>query len=138
MKKYFYTGILFVTVMLAGCFNSEESESQVNDRFTVFNSETNKSISMARFTVESKHDYTKPGEYTEMWIIGHNSAEKESRERYKIFIEDAMVYNLLKEGEEYMISARSFRKDKDYGYAYELNQISNQVEYQMIGKGRIK
>ena len=99
----------------------------------------NKSISMALFNVETKHDYTKPGEYTEMWIIGFNAAEDEgNRERYKIFIEDAMVYNLIKEGEEYLISASSFRKDKDYIYAYELNQISNQVEYQIRGKGRIK
>lgn len=74
-----------------------------------------------------------------MWIIGYNAAEdKGNREHYKIFIEDAMVYNLIKEGEEYLISARSFRKDKDYVYAYELNQISNQVEYQITGKGRIK
>ena len=56
----------------------------------------------------------------------------------KIFIEGAMVYNLIREGEEYSISAKSFRKGKDYGYAYELNQISNQVEYQIRGKGRIK
>jgi len=94
---------------------------------------------MAIFTVENKHDYTKPGEYTEMWIIGYdNAADKDIRKRYKIFIENAMVYNLIKEGEEYMISARSFRKDKDYGYAYELNEISNQIEYQVRGKGRIK
>lgn len=94
---------------------------------------------MALFKVETKHDYTKAGEYTEMWIIGYNAAEDEgNRERYKIFIEDAMVYNLIKEGEEYMISASSFRIDKGYGYAYELNQISNQVEYQLVGKGRIK
>jgi len=107
--------------------------------FLSSNSEMNKSISMALFKVETKHDYTKPAKYTEMWIIGYNTAEDEgNRERYKIFIEDAMVYNLIKEGEEYMISARSFRKDKDYGYVYELNQISNQLEYQIRGKGRIK
>ncbi|MCM3638280.1 hypothetical protein M3152_11135 [Sporosarcina luteola] len=107
--------------------------------FLSSNSEKNQGITMALFKVETKQDYTKPGEYTEMWIIGYNAAEDEgNRERYKIFIEEAMVYNLIKEGKEYMISARSFRKDKDYGYAYELNQISNQVEYQIRGKGRIK
>lgn len=98
-----------------------------------------KSISMSAFKVEEKHDYTKPGEYTEMWIIGYNAAEKKgNRKPYKIFIEDAMVYNLIKEYEEYLVSASSFRKDEDYDYAYELEQISNQEEYQITGKGRIQ
>ncbi|MEK3975329.1 hypothetical protein [Psychrobacillus sp. FSL K6-1267] len=106
--------------------------------FSSSNSEKNKSIGKVLFKVESKHDYTKPGEYTEMWIIGYNNSDEKDNRRYKIFIEDAMVYNLIKVDEEYMISARSFRKDKDYDYAYELIQISNQKEYQVRGKGRIK
>ena len=126
-NKKFIIGIMAFMVLVLSYF------------FVSSNFETNKSISMALFKVENKHDYTKPGAYTEMWIIGYNADEEEgNRERYKIFIEDAMVYNLIKEGEAYLISASSFRKDKDYVYAYELNQISNQVEYQITGKGRIK
>jgi hypothetical protein len=74
-----------------------------------------------------------------MWIIGYNANDKrENRERYKIYIEESMIYNLIKEGEVYMVSASSFREDKEFGYVYELTQISNQEEYQLSGKGRIK
>jgi hypothetical protein len=98
-----------------------------------------KSITMASMVIEEKHHYIEPGEYFKMWIIGYNSNDKrENRELYKIYIEDSMIYNLLKEGDVYMISARSFREDKEFGYVYELTEISNQEEYQLRGKGRIK
>jgi hypothetical protein len=101
--------------------------------------ENNKSISMGGMVIEKKHHYIEPGQYFEMWVIGYNAYEKEgNREHYKIYIQDSMIYNLLEEGEEYMVSAQSFRKDEEFGYAYQLTQISNQEEYQLSGKGRIK
>lgn len=100
---------------------------------------TKKSFSMAGMIIEEKHHYIEPGKYFEMWIIGYNANEKEeNRKRYKIFIEESMVYNLIKEGEEYMIAAATFRKDEESGDIYKLEQISNQEEYQLAGKGRIK
>ena len=99
----------------------------------------NLNISFGGMVIEEKHDYVEPGQYSEMWIIGYNAyEEEEKRMRYKIFIEEPMVYNLIEEGGEYMISATSFREDDEFGYVYELDQISNQIEYQMRGKGRIK
>lgn len=99
----------------------------------------NKSISMSGMFIEEKHHYIEPGQYLEMWFIGYNVFEKEeNRERYKIYIKEAMVYNLLEEGKVYMVSADSFRKDIEYGLAFQLMQISNQEEYQLTGKGRIK
>lgn len=54
------------------------------------------SISMAGMVIEEKHHHIEPGEYLEMWVIGYNAYEKkENQKRYKIFIEEAMVYNLL-------------------------------------------
>ena len=98
-----------------------------------------KSISMGGMIIEEKHHYVQPGEYFEMWIIGYNAYEEEgNRERYKIYIEESMVYNLIEEGKKYMVSAQSFREDEEYGYVYELIQISNQEAYQLAGKGRIK
>ncbi|WP_078427480.1 hypothetical protein [Alkalihalobacterium alkalinitrilicum] len=103
------------------------------------NSQMTKSIGMGGMIIEEKHHYIEPGQYFEMWIIGYNAYEKEeTRERYKIFIEESMVYNLIEEGEEYMVSATSFREDDEFGYVYKLEQISNQEEYQLAGKGRIK
>ncbi|RNA66958.1 hypothetical protein [Alteribacter keqinensis] len=97
------------------------------------------SFGMAGMIIEEKHHHIEPGDYTEMWIIGYNAYEKEAnRERYKIFIEEAMVYNLIEEGEQYMVSASSIRKDEEYGYVYELLQIANQEQYQLTGSGRIK
>ncbi|MGM0844959.1 MAG: hypothetical protein ACQEUT_08275 [Bacillota bacterium] len=102
-------------------------------------SQITKSISMAGMVIEEKHHYIEPGQYIEMWVIGYNGYEQEEhRERYKIFIEESMVYNLIAEGEQYMISASSFRKDEEFGYAYKLQQLSNQEEYQLTGKGCIK
>lgn len=107
--------------------------------FFIFGNSSTKSISMAGMFIEEKHHHIEPGKYVEMWVIGYNAYEKEeNRERFKIFIEDAMVYNLIKEGEVYMVSASSFREDEELGYAYQLLQISNQEEYQLVGKGRIK
>lgn len=110
--------------------------------FTLFGSSTSqmtKSISMGGMVIEEKHHYIEPGQYFEMWVIGYNAYETEEyRERYKIFVEDSMVYNLIKEGEEYMVSASAFREDEEFGYVYELEQISNQEKYQLVGKGRIK
>ena len=100
-------------------------------------SEMNMSIDFGAMTIEEKHHYIEPGQYSEMWIIGYNAYEKREI-RYKIFIEESMVYNLIEEGEEYMVSARSFREDEEFDYVYKLEQISNQIEYQMRGKGRIK
>ncbi|OLO26760.1 hypothetical protein BTR23_21990 [Alkalihalophilus pseudofirmus] len=103
------------------------------------NSQMTKSIGMGGMIIEEKHHYIEPGQYFEMWIIGSNAYEKEeTRERYKIFIEESMVYNLIEEGEEYMVSATSFREDDEFGYVYKLEQISNQEDYQLAGKGRIK
>ncbi|RXJ04447.1 hypothetical protein DS745_03415 [Anaerobacillus alkaliphilus] len=103
------------------------------------NSQMTKSIGMGGMIVEEKHHYIEPGQYFEMWIIGYNAHEKkENRERYKIFIKESMVYNLIEEGEEYMVSFKSFREDEEFGYVYKLEQISNQEEYQLRGKGRIK
>jgi len=98
---------------------------------------TNFSIDFGAMTIEEKHHYIEPGEYIEMWIIGYNVYDS-NQTRYKIFIEEAMVYNLIEEGKEYMVSARSFREDDDFDYVYKLQQISNQLDYQMRGKGRIK
>jgi hypothetical protein len=98
-----------------------------------------KNISMAGMVIEEKHHHIEPGQYFEMWVIGYNAYENEKkRERYKIFIEESMVYNLIEEGEEYMVSATSYREDEEFGYVYKLEQISNQEEYQLRGKGRIK
>ncbi|MEW9673884.1 hypothetical protein [Ammoniphilus sp. 3BR4] len=102
-------------------------------------SQMTKSIGMAGMVIEEKHHHIEPGQYFEMWVIGYNAYEKEeNRERYKIFIEESMVYNLIEEGEEYMVSASSFREDEEFGYVYRLEQISNQEKYQLAGKGRIK
>jgi hypothetical protein len=108
--------------------------------FSYFENSTSKgSITMGGFVIEEKHHYIEPGQYFEMWVIGYNANEKEEkRERYKIFIEDSMVYNLIEEDEEYMVSATSYREDVEFGYVYKLEQISNQNEYQLRGKGRIK
>lgn len=96
-------------------------------------------ISMGGMVIEEKHDHVVPGQYFEMWVIGYNAHEKvENRKRYKIFIEESMVYNLIEEGEQYMVSASSFREDDEFGNVYQLLQISNQEEYQLSGKGRIK
>lgn len=98
-----------------------------------------KSVGMGAMVIEEKHHHIEPGKYSEMWVIGYNAYEKEeNRERYKIFIEESMVYNLIEEGEEYMVSATSFREDEEFGYVYKLEQISNQEKYQLRGKGRIK
>lgn len=106
--------------------------------FTFFGNST-KSIGMGGFVIEEKHHHIEPGQYFEMWVIGYNAFEKEEkRERYKIYIEESMVYNLIEEGEEYMVSATSYREDEEFGYVYKLEQISNQEEYQLRGKGRIK
>ncbi len=110
-----------------------------NKRSQLTNSHVTKSISMAGMVIEEKHHYIEPGKYVEMWIIGYNGYENEEhRERYKIFIEESMVYNIIEEGEQYMVTASSFRKDEEFGYAYKLQQLSNQEEYQLTGKGRIK
>jgi hypothetical protein len=110
--------------------------------FTFFGNSTSnmtKSIGMGGFVIEEKHHHIEPGQYFEMWVIGYNAFEKEEkRQRYKILIEESMVYNLIEEGEEYMVSANSYREDEEFGYAYKLEQISNQEEYQLRGKGRIK
>jgi hypothetical protein len=110
--------------------------------FSLFEKQTFKvknSISMAGMLIEEKYHNVEPGKYTEMWIIGYNANDKrENRERYKIYIEESMIYNLIKEGEVYMVSASSFREDKEFGYVYDLTEISNQEEYQLRGKGRIK
>jgi hypothetical protein len=72
------------------------------------------SIGMGGMIIEEKHHYIEPGQYFEMWVIGYNAYEKEeNRERYKIFTEESMVYNIIEEGEEYMVSATSFREDKN-------------------------
>jgi hypothetical protein len=94
---------------------------------------------MGGMVIEEKHHHIEPGKYFEMWVIGYTAYEKaENRKRYKIFIEESMVYNLIKEGEQYMVSASSFREDDEFEYVYQLLQISNQEEYQLSGKGRIK
>lgn len=104
------------------------------------NSSTKMKKSIGAFMIiEEKHHHIEPGQYLEMWVIGYNPYEKEeNRERYKIYIEESMVYNLIEEGEMYMVLAASFREDEEFGYVYQLEQISNQEEYQLAGKGRIK
>ena len=62
----------------------------------------------------------------------------EMRRVIKFTLEESMVYNLIEEGKDYMVSARSFREDDEFDYVYKLQQISNQIDYQMRGKGRIK
>ncbi|MBP2242910.1 hypothetical protein J2Z40_003492 [Cytobacillus eiseniae] len=107
--------------------------------FTLSANQITKSISMVDMVIEEKSHYIDPGNYFEMWVIGYNGNEsEENRDRYKIFIEDSMVYNLIKEGEKYNITASSFREDEEYGHVYQLSQISNQEMYQLAGKGRIK
>jgi hypothetical protein len=32
----------------------------------------------------------------------------------------------------------TFREDEEFDYVYQLEQVSNQKEYQLAGKGRIK
>ncbi|GAM12318.1 hypothetical protein [Mesobacillus selenatarsenatis] len=94
---------------------------------------------MSGMVIEEKYHHIEPGEYLEMWVIGYNAYEKkENQKRYKIFIEEAMVYNLLEEGKQYAVAATSFREDKDFEYVYQLEQISNQEDYQLVGNGRIK
>lgn len=94
---------------------------------------------MSGMVIEEKHHHIEPGKYFEMWVIGYNGYEEvKDRKPYKIFIEDSMVYNLIEEGREYMVSASSIREDEEFGYVYQLQQISNQEEYQLAGKGRIK
>ncbi|MCJ8007118.1 hypothetical protein ACFFF5_06390 [Lederbergia wuyishanensis] len=96
-----------------------------------------RSISMAGMFIETKHHHIEPGKYLELWVIGYNSYD-ENEGRFKVYIEDAMVYNLIEEGKVYMVSASSIRKDEEFGHVYRLEQISNQEEYQLVGKGRIK
>ncbi|PYZ97636.1 hypothetical protein CR205_03310 [Alteribacter lacisalsi] len=97
------------------------------------------SISMAGFIVEEKHHHVESGEYIEMWIVGSNIHEKpENRVAYKIMIEEAMVYNLIEEGEVYMISATTVGDDGEFGDVFELLQIANQETYQLSGRGKIK
>ncbi len=60
--------------------------------------------------IQEKHHHIETGKYLEMWVVGYNAVDKEgNRDPYKVFIEEAMVYNLINEGEEYMISATSFK-----------------------------
>lgn len=109
--------------------------------FFFYNSASNmtESIGMAGMVIEEKNHHIEPGEYLEMWVIGYNAYEKkENQKRYKIFIEEAMIYNLIEEGKQYAVAATSFREDKDFGYVYQLEQISNQEDYQLVGNGRIK
>jgi hypothetical protein len=118
----------FIILIMSYFFFFKNSEPQMN-----------KSISMAGMFIEEKHHHIEPGQFMEMWFIGYNAYDKEeNRERYKIYVEDAMTYNLLEEGKVYMVCAESFRKDKEYDYAFQLTQISNQEKYQLTGKGRIK
>jgi hypothetical protein len=94
--------------------------------FFFFERSMKESISMASMVIEEKYHHIEPGKYFEMWVIGYNSYEKaENRKRYKIFIEESMIYNLIEEGEHYMVSASSFRDDEEFGYVYQLLQISN-------------
>ena len=127
-NKLVLLGIMAVMIAILYFFFSLNSTSQMT-----------KSFSMGAMVIEEKHHHIERGEYIEMWVVGYNVYEdEENRERYKIYIEESMVYNLIKEGEEYFVSATSFREDGKYGYAYQLEQISNQEEYQLTGKGRIK
>jgi len=128
MKKELWFLIIIVFLVIGYVFIFEKSPSQIK-----------KSVGMGAMVIEEKHHYIEPGKYFEMWVIGYNAYEKEEdRERYKIFIEESLVYNLIEEGAEYVVSATSFRKDEEFGYVYKLEQISNQEKYQLGGKGRIK
>ncbi len=128
MKKKRWFLILIALLAIGYVFIFEQSPSPIK-----------KSIGMGAMVIEEKHHRIEPGKYSEMWVIGYNAYEKEeNRERYKIFIEESMVYNLIEEGAKYMVSAASFRKDEEFGYVYKLEQISNQEKYQLVGKGRIK
>lgn len=96
------------------------------------------SISMGGMYIEEKDHHVEPGDYQEMWIIGYDFHEtEENQERYKIYIEDPNVYNLIEEDKVYNLAADSFREDDTYGLAYELIFISDDDNYQLRGDGRI-
>lgn len=95
-------------------------------------------IGLGQMYIEEKHDDIKHGSLR-MWFVGYNAAEKPvNRKRYKVYVEDAMVYNLLEVGKTYAVNADSTRKDKYYGFVYKLIQISNQEKYQLVGTGATK
>ncbi|MFB7142794.1 hypothetical protein ACFCYN_24680 [Gottfriedia sp. NPDC056225] len=104
----------------------------------VKNFETHSNFGMGQMYIEEKHDDINQGSLR-MWFIGYNAAEKEvNRKPYKIYVEDAMVYNLLEIGKTYAVSVESTRKDKKFGYVYKVIQISNQEKYQLTGTGVTK
>jgi len=126
-KRFIIASICFLAILSGSLFFFGNSSSEMTKNFGAF------------MIIEEKHHHIEPGQYLEMWVIGYNLYEEgENRERYKIYIEESMVYNLIEEGEMYMVSAASFREDEEFGYVYQLEQISNQEEYQFAGKGRIK
>ncbi|PFH82607.1 hypothetical protein [Bacillus sp. AFS088145] len=106
--------------------------------FFVKNYEIHSGIGIGQMYIVEKHSDKKQGSLR-MWFIGYNAGEKEeNRKHYKIYVKDAMVYNLIEVGNTYMVNVESTRKDKNYGYVYKLEQISNQEKYQLVGTGLTK
>lgn len=95
----------------------------------------NTTHSFGDFYVMEKEHHIEPGEYMEMWVVGYNGAEKEEkRENYKVYINDANVYNLIEKDQSYMFSISSFSEEGNERYYLEV--ISPPNGTQLRGEGR--
>ena len=134
MKSQWLKTFLFIALLfLAGYYLVN---TQVTNQENIISSD---SIGMGGMYIEEKDHHVEPGDYQEMWIIGYVFHETEENQiRYKIYIEDPNVYNLIEEDKVYHLVADSFREDDTYGLVYELIFISDDDNYQMRGEGRIE
>jgi hypothetical protein len=54
-----------------------------------------------------------------MWVIGSNANDNNlNKERYKVMIDDARIYNLLEEGNEYFVNIQGVKKRNQSEYIY--------------------
>lgn len=89
--------------------------------------------------IEEKDYHVEPGEYQQMWIIGHSAYEDNAhRETFKVFIENPLVFNLIQEGEEYVVLFSANHKDEEDNLIYSLDWIgAPEPGSQMRGDGLI-
>ncbi|RSD29051.1 hypothetical protein [Mesobacillus subterraneus] len=89
--------------------------------------------------IEEKAHYIEPGKYQKMWVVGSNANDPgPNKERFKVMIEDARIYNLIEEGKEYFVSFQGEKKMEDPEYLYTFGQIEIPGGTQMAGEGVIK
>ncbi|CAM3815461.1 hypothetical protein [Alkalicoccus chagannorensis] len=82
-----------------------------------------KRLNSTAVVIEEKKEETE-GDSPARWLLCRPVDDGENGPVYKVQVQDPVVFSLLHEEQQYVISASAFQEDVQYGFVYKLKQVS--------------